>query len=386
MTNSARYQMWRILEGTAGRWGRLVNGALGVLILVNVTAEIIATVPGIDDAYHPQLFLFEIVSVGIFSLEYLARLWVCVDDPRDRFHHPIKGRLRYMATPMAIIDLVAVLPLFLGIIASVDLRFLRLARLLKLLRYSSALDLLFHAIRSERRTLTTAGVVMLVLLVTLSSIVYLIERDVQPAAFGSIPAAMWWGVVTLTTVGYGDVVPQTALGKLVGALTTMLGFGMFALPAGILASAFAQEVKRRDFVITWTMVAKVPLFAQLNAARIADIVDLLKPRIAVPGERLVRKDDLADAMYFILSGEVEVELAKGPVRLKAGDFFGEIALIARRRRTATVRAVSSCQFLELDASVFAHMLAEHPELQATVNEVAKQRLAELETSDEKIEG
>ncbi|MBI4966528.1 MAG: ion transporter [Rhodospirillales bacterium] len=386
MTNSARYQMWRILEGTAGRWGRLINGALGVLILVNVTAEIIATVPGIDEAYHAQFFLFEIISVGIFSLEYLARLWVCVDDPRDRFHHPIKGRLRYMATPMAIVDLVAVLPLLLGVIAAVDLRFLRLARLLKLLRYSSALDLLFHAIRSERRTLTTAGVVMLVLLVTLSSIVYLIERDVQPAAFGSIPAAMWWGVVTLTTVGYGDVVPQTALGKLVGALTTMLGFGMFALPAGILASAFAQEVKRRDFVITWTMVAKVPLFAQLNAARIADIVDLLKPRIAVPGERLVRKDDLADAMYFILSGEVEVELPKGAVRLKAGDFFGEIALIARRRRTATVRAVSSCQFLELDASVFAHMLAEHPELQGTVNDVAKQRLAELEASDEKTEG
>jgi voltage-gated potassium channel len=379
MPNALRWQVWRILEENSGTVGRLVNSSIILLVLANVGAEIVSTIPGYEARFHGFFLVFEVVSVLVFAIEYGLRIWIAVEDPRERYHdHPVLGRLRYMATAMSIIDLLAFLPYLIMVMTGVDLHFMRLLRLLKLLRYSSAIDTLTAAVRSERRALVSAGVVMLVLLVMLSSMAYHIEREAQPSAFSSIPAAMWWGVVTLTTVGYGDVVPQTPLGKLLGALTTMLGLIMFALPAGILASAFAQEIKKRDFVVTWSLVAKVPLFTELGAGRIADIAGLLSSRVAVPGERLVRKGDPADAMFFILEGEVDVELTPETVCLKAGDFFGEIALIAKTTRTATVRAATSCRLLSLSATDFNHLLIEHPELNEVLKKTAAKRLAELQ--------
>jgi voltage-gated potassium channel len=387
MFNHTRWQLWKVMEPGTGAWGHAVSAFLVCLILLNVGAEIVSTLPDLTDDYQRELHLFDSVAVLIFTLEYLVRLWVCVEDPRERFHHhPILGRLRYMVTPKALIDLVAILPLFLGFVLSVDtIRFLRLARLLKLLRYSAALDTLADVIKGERRVLISAGIVMLVLLVTLSSVMYYIERETQPEAFGSIPAAMWWGVVTLATVGYGDVTPHTSLGKLMGGVSAVMGLCMFALPAGILASAFAQEMKKRDFVITWTMVAKVPLFSGLNASIIADIAGLFAPKVAVPGERLVRKGDPADAMFLIVSGEVEVEVGEHPIRLKTGDFFGEIALLAKTTRTATVRAISTCQLLMLDVEDFERLLDSHPDLKETIHKVADQRMAEM-GDNEKSDG
>lgn len=379
-----RWQIWKIIEPGTGPLGRFASAFLIVLILANVGVEIATTLPDLTEDWQRELHLFDSVAVAVFALEYLLRLWVCVEDPRERFHHhPVAGRLRYMATPKALIDLAAILPLFLGVFLSPDmLRFLRLARLLKLLRYSAALDTLGDVVKAERRVLISAGIVMLVLLVTMSSFMYYLEREVQPQVFGSIPAAMWWGVVTLATVGYGDVVPHTPLGKLMGGVSAVMGLCMFALPAGILASAFSQEMKKRDFVITWTMVSKVPLFSGLNASIIADIAGLFAPKVAVPGERLVRKGDPADAMFLIVSGEVEVDVGDTPKRLKTGDFFGEIALLEKTTRTATVRAVSTCQLLALEVDDFERLLDSHPELKDTIHKVAAQRLSEIE----RIEG
>ncbi|MBF0267753.1 MAG: ion transporter [Alphaproteobacteria bacterium] len=379
MNERIRWQVWKILEQGSSLWGRASSSLLVCLILANVGAEVATTLPNLTVAWQRELHLFDRVAVLIFTLEYLLRLWVCVEDPRERFHHhPVMGRLRYMVTPKAIIDLLAILPLFLGPFLNPDaIRFLRLARLLKLLRYSAALDTLGDVVKSERRVLISAGIVMLVLLVTQSSIMYYIEREAQPQAFGSIPDAMWWGVVTLATVGYGDVVPHTPLGKLMGGVSAVMGLCMFALPAGILASAFSQEMKKRDFVITWTMVAKVPLFSGLNASIIADIAGLFAPKVAVPGERLVRKGDPADAMFLIVSGEVEVEVGDQSKRLKSGDFFGEIALLEKTTRTATVRAVSTCQLLVLEVNDFERLLDSHNGLKDVIRQVAAQRLAEI---------
>ncbi|CAA6605483.1 Cyclic nucleotide-binding protein [Rhodospirillaceae bacterium LM-1] len=379
MNERIRWQIWKILEQGSSLWGRVSSSLLVCLILSNVGAEVVTTLPNLTAAWQRELHLFDRVAVLIFTLEYLLRLWVCVEDPRERFHHhPVMGRLRYMLTPKAIIDLLAILPLFLGPFLNPDaVRFLRLARLLKLLRYSAALDTLGDVVKSERRVLISAGIVMLVLLVTQSSIMYYIEREAQPQAFGSIPDAMWWGVVTLATVGYGDVVPHTSLGKLMGGVSAVMGLCMFALPAGILASAFSQEMKKRDFVITWTMVAKVPLFSGLNASIIADIAGLFAPKVAVPGERLVRKGDPADAMFLIVSGEVEVEVGDQSRRLKSGDFFGEIALLEKTTRTATVRAVSTCQLLVLEVNDFERLLDSHNGLKDVIRQVAAQRLAEI---------
>jgi voltage-gated potassium channel len=383
MMNRIRWQLWRVLEPGVGLRGRLVSSVLICLILTNVGAEVIGTLPDLTEDWQRELHIFDTITALVFTLEYLLRIWVCVEDPRERFHHhPVLGRLRYLATPKALIDLLAVLPLFLAPFLSVDaVRFLRLSRLLKLLRYSAALDTLADVIKSERRVLISAGIVMLVLLVGLSSVMYYIERENQPEAFGSIPAAMWWGVVTLATVGYGDVTPHTALGKLMGGVSAVMGLCMFALPAGILASAFAQEMKKRDFVISWTMVAKVPLFSGLNASIIADIAGIFAPKVAMPGERLVRKGDPADAMFLIVAGEVEVEVGEHPIRLKTGDFFGEIALLAKTMRTATVRAVSTCQLLVLEVDDFEHLLNTHPDLKETIHKVAEQRLNEMGEAD-----
>jgi voltage-gated potassium channel len=374
MAESLRARAYRIVEETNEPAARLLDALTVVLIVLNVVAMAAATVPGMAVQYGRLFSRFEVFSVVVFSAEYLLRAWVCVEDPRARFHHPLRGRLRYLITPMAIIDLGAILPFYLRMFLTHDFRFLLLFRLLKLLRYVSALDMLVAVIRSERKTLVSAGLMMLVLLVTLSSIMYQLEHDVQPDKFSSIPDAMWWAVVTLTTVGYGDVVPVTPLGKVVGGVATVLGIGMFALPAGILASAFAQEVKKRDFVTTWNMVAKVPLFSGLKAGGIADIASLLRPHVASPGERLLRKGDPAHAMFFIVSGEVRVDAPMGPVLLRAGDFFGEIALLHATTRTATVAAVTSCQFLMLDAHDLSRLLQDEPELGQAIRDTARRRL------------
>ena len=200
----------------------------------------------------------------------------------------------------------------------------------------------------------------------------------QPEAFGSIPQAMWWGLATLTTVGYGDVTPISVAGKLFGGLIMVLGIGMFALPAGILATAFGTEIRKREFVVTWNMVASVPLFSQLNALRISEIVDLLEMKVMPPRSTIVAKGDKADAMYFISVGEVEVDILPEPQRLEAGDFFGEIALLKDGERTATITAVTECQLLVLSVGAFKRLLTGNPEMRETLTQVMDERLGAIE--------
>jgi voltage-gated potassium channel len=220
---------------------------------------------------------------------------------------------------------------------------------------------------------------MLALLVFQSSLVYFFEREAQPDKFGSIPEAMWWGIVTLTTVGYGDVTPVTLWGRMAGGLTAVMGLCMFAIPVGIIASAFIEAVRRREFVDTWNLVAKVPLFRTLDAARIAAVASVLEAKRAERGERLIRKGDHADSMYFIVSGEVEVEQETGAAkgRLVSGDFFGEIALIADRTRTATITTLSVCRLLVLHRDDFEHFMETHPDLREAVRLAAEKRLQEI---------
>ena len=189
---------------------------------------------------------------------------------------------------------------------------------------------------------------------------------------------MWWGIATLTTVGYGDISPITPLGRFLGAIVTVLGVGMFAMPAGILASGFAQAVKRQEFVVSWNMVASVPLFSHLEAQRIAEIVALLKPRVAVPGEIVVHKGAPGNCMYFISSGQVQVDLTGQPVFLQAGDFFGEIALIEHQTRSASVTTVTSCQLLILDEADLTELMEADDKLAADIKRISEERRAELD--------
>ena len=219
------------------------------LVILNVAAVILATVEELRREYELFYRLFEIFSVAVFTVEYVLRVWSCTAS--DEYRHPVRGRLRFMVTPAAIIDLLAILPFFIPRITNVDLRAIRalrlfrLLRLLKLGRFSSSIDIFSDVITQKKEQIFIAVIAVSILLVFSSSAIYFAEKQAQPQAFSSIPAAMWWGVATLTTVGYGDVVPVTTVGKILGGFVSFLGIGLFALPAGILASGFEEAVERK---------------------------------------------------------------------------------------------------------------------------------------------
>jgi voltage-gated potassium channel len=236
----------------------------------------------------------------------------------------------------------------------------------------SLLDVLY----AERRALAGCFVILIGTTLIAATAMHLVEGRVQPDKFGTIPDAMWWAIVTLGTIGYGDMVPVTSLGRLVGAATIFAGLIMIALPVGIVATAFAEAIHRRDFVITWSMVARVPLFAGLNANDIADIMRLLRARTVEPGDVVVRRGEPAHSMYFLAAGEVEVDLPPphGKVRLGAGHFFGEVAVLRRARRSATITALARTHLLALDAHDLRALMDRDPRISDRIREVARTRL------------
>jgi voltage-gated potassium channel len=253
--------------------------------------------------------------------------------------------------------------------------------ILKITRYLPAMGALGRVLKRERRTLAAVMSIMVIMLFIASSLIYLLEHEQQPEQFGSIPHAMWWGIATLTTVGYGDVVPVSTMGKALGSVIMLLGIGTFALPAGVLASAFAEERKRQDFIVTWNLVAQVPFFAFLTARDIAGIAALLHPREVAAHEIVLHKGEDADSMFFIVSGELEAELQPEPIRLVEGDFFGEVALIFHRQRTATVVAMTRCELLELDAQDLHQLFERKPQLKVRIMEAAEKRLARSQSAE-----
>lgn len=227
---------------------KLIDRFLIAMVVLNVLAVVLESFEHLSIAHGPVFHAFDLFSVVVFSAEYGLRLWTAVEQPDKRFHHPLWGRLRWMATPMAIIDLLAVLPFYLGIFVEADLRAIRVLRVLrvfKLGRYSMAMNVMSAVIRQEARAIGAVLFVMMVVLVFTSSLMYLFEHHAQPHVFPDIPTTMWWAVVTLTTLGYGDMVPITTLGRILGGLTAILGVGMIALPAGVLASGFSEQMRVR---------------------------------------------------------------------------------------------------------------------------------------------
>ncbi len=250
MTTRIRRRIYEILD--IGRTGDLVSRVADIILIglisLNVLAVILESVPSLSREWNAEFRAFDIFSVAVFSLEYLLRVWSCCEKKNGIYRHPIKGRIRYMLTPMAAIDLLAILPSYMGLFIDLDLRFLRVMRLFrmfKLTRYSSSMSLLLQVLREEARPIGAAFFILTMLIIVSASLVYLAEHKAQPEEFGSIPAAMWWAIITITAVGYGDVTPVTVMGKVFGAAISIISVGMVAMPVGLLASGFTGAMRRR---------------------------------------------------------------------------------------------------------------------------------------------
>jgi voltage-gated potassium channel len=250
MTKKIKKRIFEILEiaSTGDLASRFFDIFIMTLISLNVVAVILETEKTLSSRYVSFFDSFEIFSVLIFTIEYLLRIWTCTTD--KKYQDPIKGRIRFILTPLAIVDLMAILPFYLPMIITLDLRFIRAVRLFRLVRifkmgrYSESLRLLENVFKEKKEALLITIFMVFILLVIASSLMYFVENEAQPEVFSSILKAMWWGVATLTTVGYGDIYPVTLIGKILGGAIAILGIGMFALPAGILGSGFVEQIQR----------------------------------------------------------------------------------------------------------------------------------------------
>ena len=275
---------------------------------------------------------------------------------------------QYAISAPGIIDLIAVLPFWFAWVLPPEFQVLlvfRVIRFLKLGRYSPAIRSLLDALYAERRALIGCFVILVGAALVMATLMYLIEGKAQPDKFGTIPDAMWWAIATLGTIGYGDVVPITPIGRMLATCTIFLGLIMVALPVGIVATAFGNDIHRREFIVTWGMVARVPLFAGLDANQIAEVMRLLQSQRVEAGTIIARRGESAQSMYFVAAGEVEIDLPERCIRLGAGHFFGEIAVLRKAHRSATVRAITRTSLLVLDARDVHILMDQEPTDRAT---------------------
>jgi voltage-gated potassium channel len=317
----------------------------------------------------------------IFLAEYLARLWVAPEAPHYE-GSDIKARLRWAMSIQGLVGLLAILPAFMffggyAITGADAASVFCILWILKLGLHAPAFSTLARVVSNERAPIASVLILFAILLMIAATAAHMFERVKQPEPFGSLPGAMWWAVVTLTTTGYGDVVPLTLGGRLVGSLLMISGIAVLALMTGVLATGFAQEERRREYLRVWEQVARVPLFATLGVVTLSEIVGKLRTRYYPPRITVVRRGDVGDSMFFISSGEVEVRLPNGgSVQLGEGAFFGEMALLERQPRTATVATTKPTTLLVLYASDFYEIASHIPKLAEAVEIEAKRRREE----------
>lgn len=245
---SLKYRIYEILEFAEphDRSSKYFDIFILGLIFLNLVAVALETVDSLFEQYTFWFHAFDTFSVAIFTIEYILRVWTCTI--RQPFRHPVWGRMKFMVTPLALIDLLAIIPFYLPLLAPElrigrSLRLFRLFRVLKLNRYTNSLTMLLRVFRSKQQELLLSFFVLSILLAISSTLIYFAEKDAQPETFSSIPEAMWWGTITLTTVGYGDAYPVTVVGRILGGILAVLGIGIFALPAGFLASGFSEQLE-----------------------------------------------------------------------------------------------------------------------------------------------
>ncbi|MGE0024783.1 MAG: ion transporter [Hyphomicrobium sp.] len=373
-----RRRIYEIIEVGQGesRASRIFDGCIVGLILLNVAAFVAETVRSLAVAYGPYFLAFEIFSVAVFSVEYALRLWTAVEVPFLKRLNPWTARLKLALRPALLIDLAAILPFFLGTLLNVDLRVLRALRLLrffKLSRYSPALHTLLRVIANEQRALIGAGLLLVTAVLLASTGMYYIEGRAQPDKFGSVPDAAWWAIATLTTVGYGDVAPVTALGRFFASFVMVTGLCILALPVAIISAGFAQELGRRDFVVTWSLMSRIPLLADLDASAAEKIMPLFQAHNLPPNVELLGEGGAEKAMYFVASGLVGCRSAAGDEVFSKGDFFGGSTMLDHDIARASFVTKSKCRLLKLHYEDFHRLETASPEIAIHIRRKARER-------------
>lgn len=377
-----RAHVHRILDNESATGGApaVVRRLLMLVIVGNLAAGVLQSVPSLNEKYQIHFHVFEVLSFLIFGIEFAARIWSI---PGRQGSEHAEGRLAFIMSPQGLIDLAVLVTFPVSLFTSTDLRVLlvlRMLRAMKLARYSSGMRSLMEVLINERRALWACLMLLASATLVAATAMYFAEGHVQPDKLGTIPDAAWWAIVTLGTIGYGDVIPVTTAGRIVATFTIISGLVMIALPVGIVATAFADVIHRREFIITWSMVARVPLFADLKAADIAHIMQLLRAERFDRGEIIARRGEEAHSMYFVASGEVQIDPATGdiaPICLGPGEFFGEVAALKRTRRSATVRALSRVSLLALDVDDMHGLMLREPAIAERVLAVARERVGNI---------
>jgi len=351
------------------------NVILLAVIFLIVLEAILKTVPELSPSFAR---IFKAISFGafsVFTLEYGVRLWV---SPVGSDKRPFRAFAGYALSFLGLVDFAVILPFWLSFLFPLPDGCIMMASflsLIKLARFVPGLGIFISVFRNEGHSLLTALIVLVVLLILASGLIYALEYPYQPLVFSSVPHTLWWAIVTIASVGYGDMIPITPMARLLAGFLMLLGIAVFAVPAGILATGFAKELRKRDFLVTWKTVSHLPLFSGLDANAISDISRLLTSQIIPADTVIVRKGDAAQAMFFILEGDVEVEISPRPVRLTAGQYFGEIALLKDVERTATVISITEVHLLVLGVKDFRRLIEENPQIRENITRVAESRLA-----------
>jgi voltage-gated potassium channel len=373
-----RRRVFDLVEGPPGesRSTDLFDVAIVALILLNVAAFVAQTVPSIERVWGVWLERFEIFSVLVFTVEYAMRIWTAVEMPFLSRLPAWKARMQHALRPALLIDLLAILPFYLSFLVAVDLRVIRVLRLLrffKLSRYSPALHTLGRVLHNERKALAGAGLLLFAAVLFASTGMYYIEGRAQPEKFGSVPDAAYWAITTLTTVGYGDVTPVTALGKLFAGLVMIAGLCVLALPVAIISTGFAQEVGRRDFVVNWSLMSRIPMLAELDATEVAALMPLLHAANLPPHVEVIPAGSTGDAMFFIASGAIEMHHPDGDATYKAGDVIGVVATLAGDRHAGSFVTCARSRLLKLHREDFHRLAVANPAIAARLRRIGEQR-------------
>ena len=366
------------MPSSSGMLKKILPLSRFLVLAVGLLAMTLLTLPNLPAQNRVWISATLWCCLAFYTMELAVRSWRRRASNTDRV---------YLLTSSGIIDLLAVVPVPLAISIGVhpDVAWLLASLwLLKLAPVVPGLSLLGRVIELEARPLASVFVLFLIILMLSAVALYVLERAGQPDHFGSLPQALWWAVTTLTTTGYGDAVPQTPAGRIIAGIVMVCGLGLFGLWAGILATGFAAEHRRRDFARNWELVTGVPFLRNLDAPSVIELTRLLRRLDLAANTIVVRRGRPGDCMYFIASGEVEVKVEPKPVRLAAGSFFGELALLDNSPRTATVMTTAPCTLLVLEVSDFRAFTAHHPELaQEVETEAARRRMGQKDFASHK---